>query len=197
MSWAPVYPDEEQLLDFVRAAADNPYVATYGEAASRAVDGHCGRQFGKLDTPDTWVYESHRAVRMDSGRWIVEIDDVQDVTGLVVTVDGTAVAAGASGYQLWERNASAQGRPYTALTLADQPCGDVAVTASFGRNSVPAQVTAACWLQVNRWHIRRESPYGTAGSPGEGSEIRLSALLDPDVRAILSGGGLIRKRMPA
>jgi hypothetical protein len=78
----------------------------------------------------------------------------------------------------------------------DRPAGDVDVTARFGWNAVPAGVSGATWLQVNRWNARRESPYGVAGSPTEGSEVRLSAVLDPDVRAILSGAKLIRKPMP-
>jgi hypothetical protein len=194
--WAPDYVDAAQLEDFVRANPDDIFLPTYGTAASRAVDGFCNRQFGRLLLPTTWTYDGHRAARLPSGRWLLHIDDVQDVTGLTVTVDGAAAAAGVDGYQLWERNAADQGYPYTGITLAARPYGDVEVFARFGWTTVPAAVMGATWLQVNRWHVRRESPYGTAGSPGEGTEIRLTAVLDPDVRAILAGGRLIRKRMP-
>lgn len=196
MTWAPDYETEAVLADFVRTASDDPYIAGYGTAASRAVDEACNRQFGQMAAAATLTYDATRAAQLDNGRWLLLVDDVQDLTGVTVTVDGTAVAAGVDGYQWWERNAAAFGVPYTGITLRDRPCGDVDVFAKFGWSAVPAPVPAAVRLQVNRWHIRRESPYGTAGSPSEGSEIRLAARLDPDVRAILSGAKLIRARMP-
>lgn len=194
MPWAPDYVDAADLAEFVRVESDNPYVGTYGTAAARAIDDACNRQFGQLDDPDTFTYDALAAAQLENGRWLLLIDDVPAVAGVTVTVDGTAVAAGVDGYQWWERNAIVKGRPYTGITLADRPTGDVDVLAPFGWLAIPAGVTAACWLQVNRWNIRRESPYGTAGSPSEGSEVRLSARLDPDVRAML--GGLGRARMP-
>lgn len=196
MPWKPDYVDAATLEDFARAAADDPYVGTYGTAAARAIDGFCNRQFGQLAAPATFTYDACNAVLLINGRWLLEIDDVQDLTGMTVTVNGTAVAAGAAGYQMYERDAIAKGYPHTAITLRDRPSGDVAVLAKFGWSAIPASVTGAEWLQVNRWHVRRESPYGTAGAPSEGSEVRLTAVLDPDVRAILAGANVIRKRMP-
>lgn len=197
MPWAPDYVDPDVLADFVRVNLDNPYVGTYGTAASRAIDGFTNRQFGQLATAAAFTYDGAAAALLpDSCRWWLPIDDVQDLTGLIVVVGGTTITAGADGYQLWPRNEVAKGRPYTGLTFADRPVGDVDVTAKFGWSTIPAGVTGANWLQVNRWNIRRESPYGIAGAPSEGSEIRLSTLLDPDVRAMLSGGQLVRVRMP-
>lgn len=196
MPWEPSYVDDAELADFVRTASDDPYIPGYGTAASRAVDDFCNRQFGQMDAAATLTYEAVNAAQLPSGRWLLLVHDVQDLTGVTVTVDGTAVAAGVDGYQWWERNAAAFSRPYTGITLRDRPCGDVDVFAKFGWSAMPAAVPSAVRLQVNRWHIRRESPYGTAGSPSEGTEIRLSARLDPDVRAILSGAGIIRARMP-
>lgn len=196
MSWKPDYVTAAALATYVRAAADDAYVGELGTAAARAVDAFCNRQFGKLEAPETWTYDPYRAARLMDGTWLLPIDDVQDPTGLVVTVDGTAVAVGADGYRLWPRNATAQGHPYTALRLTDRPLGDVDVTATFGWNAVPAAVISAVRFQVNRWYVRRDSPYGTAGSPAEGTEIRLGAVLDPDTRAILAGGRVVRKQLP-
>lgn len=196
MPWKPDYVDEADLAEFVRVNPDNPWVGTYGTAASRAVDDFTNRQFGKLDAPGTFTYDGARAVYLpDTGRWLLMIDDVQDVTGLAVDVDGQTVTQGTDGYQLWPRNAAAQGSVYTGITLADCPGNvDVDVTGTFGWNAFPAGVTGAVWLQANRWNIRRESPYGTAGATADGSEVKLSAVLDPDARTIL--GGLVRARMP-
>jgi hypothetical protein len=192
-AWAPSYVDDEALADFCNVNDDNPYIGTYGDAACRAVDSYCNRQFGQLSSAETWTYDGYRAARMPTGKYLVMIDDVQDTSGMTVTVDGTEV----DDWQLWERNAAGQGRPYTGILLASAPGSvDVAVHARFGWNAVPPAVPGAVWLQVNRWNARRQSPYGVAGSPSEGSEVRLSAVLDPDVRVILAGGRLVRKRMP-
>lgn len=195
MPWEPDYADAAELEDFVRVNADNPYVATYGTAAARAVDGYCNRQFGRFDAPAAFSYPSDRAAPLRGGRWLIMTDDIPD-TPTAVTVDGSTVAAGVDGWQLWPPNEQAKGRPALGITLADRPYGDVVVTDRFGWLTPPACVAAAVWLQVNRWNVRRESPYGTAGEPGEGSEIRLSAVLDPDARLVLAGTGIVRKRMP-
>jgi hypothetical protein len=194
MPWAPDYVDSADLAEFVRTASDNPYVGTYGTAASRAVDDWTSRQFGQLAAPATFNYRAHRAASLPDDRWLLLIDDIADTTAMTVTVDGTLVAAGVSGYQLWPDNAVAKGGVYTGITLATAPTATVDVFARFGWSAIPAAVTASVWLQVNRWHERRESPYGVAGSPNEGSEIRLGSKLDPDVRAMLAY--LTRSKMP-
>lgn len=195
MPWQPDYVDDTELAAFVRAAADDTYVAGYGTAASRAIDDACNRQFGQLDVAAQFLYPERFAVWMpDLCRWLVFIDDVQDTTGAAVTVDGDALAEGDDGWQWWPLNAVAKGGAYTGLTLADRPTGQLGLTVKFGWTAFPPAVVAATRLQVNRWHIRRESPYGIAGSPQEGSEMRLTARLDPDVRSMIKP--LIRARMP-
>jgi hypothetical protein len=197
MPWAPDYVVDADLETFVRTETGDAYIPGYGSAASRAVDDACNRQFGQFATAQTLTYDTSNAAQLNNGRWLMLIDDVQDLTGITVTVAGIAVAAGVDGYQWWERNSAAFGVPYIGLTFRDRPAaGDLSVLAKFGWSAVPAAVPSAVRLQVNRWHVRRESPYGTAGAPSEGSEVRLSARLDPDVRAILSGAKIIRARMP-
>jgi len=199
MPWAPDYvpvEGEEGLAAFVRAPETDPFLPAYGTAAARAVDDYCGRQFGQLAVPGTFTYEGRHAVQLDDGTWVLPVDDVQDITAAVVTVDGTVVAAGVDGYRWWERDAVVKGYPYTALRFADRPCGDVELLARFGWVAFPAAVVGAVRFQVNRWHIRRESPYGIAGSPSSGSEMRLGAQLDPDTKKILAGGRVVRARRP-
>jgi hypothetical protein len=48
-------------------------------------------------------------------------------------------------------------------------------------------VLAAAKLQCARWNFRRDAPAGVAGSPDQGSEIRLLSRLDPDVAVSLAG----------
>lgn len=194
MPWAPDY--SFSVADFVRAADGDGYVDPYATAASRAIDTACNRQFGRLDEAGTFEYDTCGAPLLDNGRWLLLTDDIPATGDLVVVIDGTTIDAGVDGYQVWPPNNIAKGLPALGITLAERPYGVAAVTNRFGWLATPDPVFAAVRLQVNRWHIRRESPYGTAGSPADGSEIRLSARLDPDVRAVLAGGGLVRARMP-
>jgi hypothetical protein len=193
--WAPDYVPAAELETFVRVNADNPYVGTYGTAAARAVDDFCNRQFGRLDDAAAFTYEGWKAARRPDGTYLLAVDDIPAATGSVVTVDGTAVTAGATGYRLWPLNELAKGRPATHLLLAERPYGDVLVTNRFGWLATPAAVTAAVWLQVNAWNVRRESPFGAAGDANSGTSETIggSRRLDPDARAMLSG--LVRVRI--
>lgn len=52
-------------------------------------------------------------------------------------------------------------------------------------STVPAGVNTATLIQAARFFKRRDSPYGVAGSPEMGSELRLQAKLDPDVYVMI------------
>jgi hypothetical protein len=203
MPWAPDYVDLPETKRYLRVPAgdtvDDTWIGELITAASRAVDGRCNRQFGTAD--GLRVYEASEAVPdlTRAGWWLLVTDDIRadqllptplrpgqlaapgDTIG--VAVGGQPVPAG--GVQLLPRNAAADGTVYTGLRLATRPMGDVAVMGGWGWPSPPAQVRTATLLQVGRWHVRRESPYGTAGSPADGSETRLLAKLDPDVAVML------------
>ena len=96
-------------------------------------------------------------------------------------------------YVLEPRNAAVKGRPWTQMLVRPnsqfKPTGaadEVAVTALWGWSAVPATIEAATKLQASRFLSRRESPYGVAGSPDTGSELRLLARLDVDVAVMVS-----------
>src|SRR5690606_31803660 len=90
-------------------------------------------------------------------------------------------------------NAVANGRPYEELVvhpsnevqLSELEAG-VRVHAQFGWTAVPTAIKQACLLQASRLLARRDSPYGVAGSPEAGSEVRLLARVDPDVEVALA-----------
>lgn len=58
---------------------------------------------------------------------------------------------------------------------------------SFGEDEeeIPSAVKQACLIQASRFFTRRYAPFGVAGSPDSGSEIRLLAKVDVDVAVIL------------
>jgi hypothetical protein len=60
----------------------------------------------------------------------------------------------------------------------------VKVTGVWGWPSIPAEISMATKLQASRLFIRRQSPFGIAGTPDLGT-VRLSSRLDPDVEALI------------
>lgn len=198
MAWAPDYITLEDIREIL-AIEDDPDVADDGvieraiAAASRAIDRHCCRQFGKVDEPQARVYTARWS--RSRGAWLVPIDDM-------MTLDGFAAAADRDGDGVYEteldpviarpRNAVERGYAWTELLIpalaVGQPTGaegDVQVTALFGWTAVPTAVEQACQLQTTRLVIRKDAPFGVAGSPNSGSEMRLLARVDPDVAVTL------------
>ena len=72
-----------------------------------------------------------------------------------------------------------------ATDAIDEACGTTVVQFS----PVPSSVKLATELQASRWAKRRDAPFGVAGSPELGSELRILAKLDPDVQILLGGQG--------
>lgn len=195
--WKPDYITAEQLKVYrnVDDAADDAVYAAAVTAASRAIDNHCNRQFGNSETAQERAYTAWYHWKL--ARWVVDIDDLQDATGLVVTVGGTAITS----YTLAPVNAVLDGMAWTHLIVGTsaeaQPCGspdEVLITADpWGWDAIPVSVVNAAYLQGSRFVSRRKSPYGIAGSPDQGSELRLLNRVDPDVGVSLRGYRRARK----
>jgi len=196
MAWAPDYVTSAQLKAFTRISdsVDDTQVAVAVTAASRAIDLHTNRQFGVVATAEQRFYTG----RWDRNRcrWVVEFDDLMATTSFAaITQDAEGVTVGTiDDYVLEPRNAAATGRPWTSMVVrpdsAFKPTGvenEVAVTAVWGWTTVPVAVEQATYLQGSRFLARRDSPFGIAGSPDVGSELRLLARLDPDVAVSLRG----------
>lgn len=165
------------------------------DAASAAIDDHCNRTFVAAAGVATRTYYP------SGGR--VETDDFFTTVGLIINVGGSVIPAAvpdvSSGYELEPPNAVAHGEPYTGFTYASYTLSPfrllgattrarASVTARWGyAETVPAQVRQACILQASRIFARRLSPYGIAGSPEMGSELRVLAKVDPDVAVLLAG----------
>jgi len=190
MAWAPIYATDGELRSQVRIGdvADDAQIALALATSSRAIDERCSRQFGRVAVAEAREY-TPRWSRSRSG-WRVPIDDLMTSTGLVVKVDqdgdGTFETT-VTGYRLRPYNAAASGWPWTELLIASTAVttvsgtGSVQVTARWGWPGVPDAIRQACLLQASRLLARRDAPFGVAGSPETGSEIRLLSRLDPDV----------------
>lgn len=183
MTWAPDYGTVTQLRDYVSADPDSdvaPFLALWLTTASRNVDLFCARQFGKVALAETRFYPSGWDRHL--GEYTATIDDLMDTTGFTVTdYNGTVLTA--ADYELRPLNAPAKGKPYTEICLPT--AGRYGLLGLWGWNTAPSAVTVGMLLQGSRLNKRRDSPFGIAGSPQQGSEIRLLAQLDPDFKTSL------------
>lgn len=196
MAWAPDYTTTAAVKTFLRVTdtTDDAVIAQAIATASRQVDKAANRQFGQSG-PSEARYYTPRWDR-DRGRWVIKIDDLQTTAGLLVNADlddSGAYLDLVDEYALQPVNAAAKGFPWTRIVVhpssSVQPCSrenSVEVTANpWGWSAVPAPIAHATALQASRLVARRDSPYGIAGSPDTGSELRLLARLDPDVDVIV------------
>lgn len=191
MAWSPDYTSASDLKAYLRIddTLDDAQVGLAIAAASRAVDRHCNRQFGLLDAPAARTYTA----RYDRGRgrWILPIDDLMTTTGLAVQTVTDTITDTITDWSLQPGNAAADARPWTRLVVTDAPFptadeNGVTVTARWGWTTVPPAVQQATLLQASRLLKRRDAPFGIAGSPELGSELRLLAKVDPDVAVTLA-----------
>ena len=157
--------------------------------ASRMIDDYTGRFFyrdgttaapvTRYYTPDSW--------------YITNLDDFVSLNQIALDDDfdqtyPTILAA--SDYLIEPINNARRGWPYTRITAIDRyifPYAypqSVRVQAVWGWPSVPAEIAMATKLQASRLFIRRQSPFGIAGTPEIGT-VRLTSRLDPDVEALI------------
>lgn len=179
--WKPDYTTLSAAKTYLRVSDtdDDVQLAMYITSSSRAIDKFCGRQFGAVAAPETREYEGRYDPTI--GRTVYEIDDLMDVDDLTV-IDGDANVV--DDYELWPLNAPQKGRPYTQIRVAGRT-GRLLLDALWGWTAIPTEATNGTLIQVSRFAARRDSPYGIAGSPSDGSELRLLSKLDPDVMVLL------------
>lgn len=195
MTWAPSYTTTVALADYVRGddTVDDVQLSLAIAAASRAIDRACNRQFGNLAVAEGRYYTAQWD--RERQRWHVETDDIADKTGLLVAVDSSndgTYATSITGVVPVPRNAAQKGKPWTGVEIPRTAgpaipvrADAVKVTAVWGWAAIPDAIVQATLLQASRLFSRREAPFGVAGSPDVGSEMRLLAKVDPDVEVIL------------
>lgn len=188
MAWKPDYITAAELKSFVRVGddVDAAQMALAITAASRAVDRHTNRQFGLVAAPELRRYTARWNRRRC--RWVVDVDDLMTSVGLVLATDAGTI----TDYDLEPANAAAEGRPWTRIVIRSTNTiaikgedSEMQATGKWGWTAFPDAVKESTTLQSSRFLARRESPYGVAGSPQLGSELRLLARVDPDVAVAL------------
>lgn len=195
MAWEPDYVTlaaaKANLRIPVDDTADDADLALHITAASRNIDRFANRQFGKVDTVTDRFYAAEWD--RDWRCWVVHVDDIHDGAGLEVAFDtaGDGTFTTELTGTLGPLSAPADARPYTYLKLSSTasvstaPDGVRVRSAGFGWDAIPNPVKDGVHLQLNRFFVRRNSPYGVAGSPELGNEMRLLNKLDPDVEVMV------------
>jgi hypothetical protein len=193
MTWAPDYATGEQLSSYV-GVDDNRDDEAFGlavTASSRAIDTRTRRQFGASAAGESRFFTARWSVKRRG--YVVECDDFHALTE--VTIDGTGDGTYSTTLDLaaavkLPTNAAVKSRPWERLlirgasTVATWPDG-VRMVGTWGWEAVPDTIHQATLLQGSRLGARRNSPFGVAGSPDSGTEIRLLAKLDPDVQLMI------------
>lgn len=187
MPWEPDYVDLDtaggDIQEYLRIddSADDYWLGLAVSAASRTLDRHCRRQFGRTDEVEERRYRIRYNRTEDT--WVADVDDLMAVDELLV--NGVPLAAP----ELYPLNASARQRPWTQLVIPDDVRATldrpyVDVTERWGWLAIPDVAEQATAIQAGRVAKRRDALFGVAGSPEAGSEIRLLARLDPDVAVL-------------
>ena len=157
--------------------------------ASRMVDDYTGRFFyrdGTTAVPVTRYYTAQ-------DWWLCNIDDFVSLNEIATddNFDQTYDTVwAASDYMTEPINNPRRGWPMNRLLAIGAyifPYNlpqSVRVKAVWGWTSVPAEIAMATKLQASRLFVRRQSPFGVAGTPEMGT-IRLTSRLDPDVEALV------------
>jgi hypothetical protein len=182
-----IYATLTELKRFARIddTVDDAELEVALAAASRVIDRTCRRQFGHVAATETRYFTAYWS--RERSRYVVDIDDLYDADGVTVTSDVTAITT----YTLEPRNAPSRDQPYTRILFASgavvstQPDLIALESGSFGWESVPLTIKQATLLQASRIFKRRDAPFGVAGSPDMGNELRLLAQVDPDVAVML------------
>lgn len=217
MAWQPSYVTPTELKAYLRITdtADDTQIQFAIDGASRSIDQECNRQFGVTTAVaryyewDGAYLEGQTTPYAHCYAPILSIDDIQSTTSLEVLVDtendgtyATEITV-STDFDFWPWNAAANGKPWTHLVLRPTssvltqfPSYDraVKITGLWGWTSVPEVVKQATLIQASRFFSRRNSPYGVAGSPDLGNEIRLLSRVDPDVAVLL---GTVKRRFGA
>lgn len=158
-------------------------------ASSRMVDDYTGRFFYKDGTTGAPVTRYYTA----QDWWTTNVDDIISINE-IATDDNfdqqyTTVWA-TSDYMVEPINNPRRGWPYTRLLAIGAyifPFNlpqSVRVKGVWGWSAIPHEVQMATKIQASRLFVRRQSPFGIAGTPELGT-VRLGSRLDPDVEVLL------------
>jgi len=160
------------------------------ESASRRIDGYCGRWFYKTSATAVNIYPINE--------YLVAFPDDVSSTSITIKIDtnadGTYATTLTQGvdYILEPTDAALRGYPYTHARMVGGQTFPLEVTPSFptvqvtaqwGWNAVPSDVSQACVLLSMRQFARLNAALGVVGFADMAITVRA---VDPDVRDLLN-----------
>ena len=173
----------------IEDSMDNAAIEVAIATASRMIDDYTGRFFykdGTVGTPATRYYTP-------TDYWILPTDDFVSISEIATddNFNRTYDTIWTASDSMFEPvNNPSRGWPMSRILAVGSyvfPWNlpqSVRVKGIFGWSAVPAEVNSAAQIQASRLFLRRQSPFGIAGSTDIGT-VRLAAKLDADVEALL------------
>lgn len=159
------------------------------ESSSRMIDDYCDRFFYQDGTSQSPVSRYYTPVDM----YYMQIDDIVTITEVATDEDlsfSWDTVWTTTDFMVEPINNPRKGWPYNKLLAVGAyifPAGlpqSLRVKGIWGWSAVPKEIKTACLIQSSRMFLRRQSPFGIAGSPELGT-VRLLAKLDADVEALI------------
>lgn len=173
----------------IEDSMDNAAIEIAIATASRMIDDYTGRFFykdGTVGVPATRYYTP-------SDYWILPTDDFVSISEIATddNFNRTYDTIWTADDSMFEPvNNPSRGWPMSRILAVGSyvfPFNlpqSVRLKGIFGWSAVPAEVNSATQIQASRLFLRRQSPFGIAGSTDIGT-VRLAAKLDADVEALL------------
>ena len=173
----------------IEDSTDNASLEAAIMSASRMVDNYTQRFFykdGTAASPVTRYYTPEDTIDLN-------IDDIVSISSIATDNDllfTYTTVWSTSDFVVEPINNPRKGWPYNRLIAVGAyvwPFNipqSVKITGAWGWSAVPQEVQLATKIQASRLFIRRQSPFGIAGTPELGT-VRLSSRLDPDVETLL------------
>ena len=158
-------------------------------STSRMIDDFTGRFFYANGTSQSPVIRYYTP----NDPWSLAVDDFVSISQIATDDNFNqtwSTVWATSDFMVEPINNPRRGWPYTRLLATGryvwpyylpQACK---ITGVWGWPAVASEVNQACIIQSSRIFVRKQSPFGIAGTPELGT-VRLSSRLDPDVEAFL------------
>lgn len=194
-------PEELQERLRIEDSYDQAAIVQVVDAASRQIDGWCGRRFYQDTTVATREFYAQTPYLVD----LLDQPDegpsteISTVTGLIVktdtALDGTfaQTLTISTDFLLLPRNAAADSRAFSEIVLADNytfpmPANGragVQVTAKFGWPAIPDDVKEACLVQAAQLFSNKDAVFG-AIALGDSTAMYLRSSLNVQAKALLA-----------